>query len=76
MKSQKLRKTIKWRIIKPIQWKLTDLIRYVIPRTFTCPICKTKYSVWDRSVIYPFCPSCETWSMEGKEHVKAHYQHN
>jgi Zn finger protein HypA/HybF involved in hydrogenase expression len=75
-RNMEIRNAIKWKLLKSIQWKLTDLVQYIIPRTFTCEHCKTKYSVWDRAIVYPFCPSCKGWSKENKQNVKAHYQHN
>jgi hypothetical protein len=68
---------ISWEVLKPIRWKLTDLVQYVIPRRFTCSNkgCRTKFWVLDRAVVYPYCPSCRHWWAEDKK-AEAHYQHN
>jgi hypothetical protein len=79
-----LKHKIVWKILKPIRWKCTDLVRYVIPRRFTCESpnnCNTKFWVFDRQVVYPMCPSCgrHCFGFNGKNtkmEGKPHYQHN
>ena len=51
-------------------WKIhaKDKIQHLIPRHYHCEGCKTTFWIFDRAVIYPSCPSCNS-----REHINRGY---